>query len=174
MGRIVGLVALLVIALPPISFAERKDAAPPTSLAEDAASLGEKGGQPKGTDPPDPRRGWVSEKKVTVTFGAGMKLEPKLQMWLFPEKEKPTGALSLGLDHGDSRNWTSQAHAYAFELVEKGGKRYIKITARGEAIATLEYLRKADKLILRGAVTEWAGPVKADFTKGITFKRAGK
>jgi hypothetical protein len=61
--------------------------------------------------------------EVTVTH-MGEKSKGRLQMWFSPDKAQATGGLVLGFGSGTGR----VAASNGFELVEKDGKCYLKIT----------------------------------------------
>jgi hypothetical protein len=160
MRRINTMVALALILGPMASFAEDKPA--PRSLAEEAAYLSEKSG----------KLGWVSEE-VTVSMDGGRKgAKGKLLMRFQADKGKPAGGLLLGVDY--TYGSTAVGKPVKFELVEKDGKRSIRIID-GTETKTLEYSVDADKLTVKGGVIRksWEG-WDVDLTKPTSFKAAAK
>src|SRR5262245_13913670 len=160
MRRINTILVLALISCPLASFAEDKKE--PRSLATEAGYLAEKSG----------KNGWVSEE-VTVTMDGGRKgARGKLLMRFEADKDKPTGRVLLGIDYTyGSRN---AGRRVQFELVERDGKRSIKILD-GKETSALEYAIDADKLTVKGGVIRksWLG-WDVDLTKATSFKAGGK
>jgi hypothetical protein len=155
------------------------------SLATDAAYLAEKGGKIT----------WFSTK-ISVSVDDGKKKTTgKLLMVFSPSKDKPTGTLIWGVIVHDKSGADESGVSVTckFDLVEKDGKRYIKIIdmsgeevvekdkkvlIKKEKVLTLEYVIKSDELIIKGGV---GGVVRlafpgwyVDLTDPITFRAGGK
>jgi hypothetical protein len=101
----------------------------------------------------------------------------KLRIQFTADKGKPTGRLRLFVEFGTSAAGSTRK---SFELVEKNGKRYVKIMkpnhdprhdSASEVIGTVEYSIKSGDLTLMGEVSraDWAG-WNEDLTQGVTFK----
>jgi hypothetical protein len=159
MRRINTILVLALISCP-ISFAEDKKE--PRSLADEAAYLAEKSG----------KNGWVSGE-VTVSMDGGRKgAKGKLLMRFEADEGKPTGCLLLGIDYTFGSR--APGRRVQFELVERDGKRSIRIIDGSETSA-LEYALDADKLTVKGGVIRkiWLG-WDVDLTKATSFKAGGK
>jgi hypothetical protein len=156
MSRIIKLVALALIAFPGSSSAQDKKE--PRSLADEAAYLAEKSRS----------SGWQSGE-VTVTMDEGKKKSTgKLSMLFEPEKDKPSGSVRLIITHRVLFGGSRVASDAKFELVEKDGKRSLKLI-QGKKTTTLEYTIEAGELKIKGDTVSWAG-WDADLSKGVTFQ----
>jgi hypothetical protein len=171
MRRFKAFVVLAVLFGPMPSGAQDKKE--PRSLVDEAAYLKEKSGE----------NGWVSEE-VTVSMNDGkIKNKGKLKLVFGQEKDKPSGGVSLRIAFTGGAQVASGAEH--FELVEKDGTRRLQISQLKfskenrfvpdpETTRTLEYSIAAGRLTVTGGVfRKWVG-FDVDFTKGITFKEAGK
>ncbi len=144
MRAIHAILVLTVISTPNWCFAGDKKE--PRSLAEDAAFLTDKGG----------KKGWVADG-LEVTTPNGKEGLARLEMHLTAEKAKPAGKLKLVSAVSTTPN-LSHSEDLRFELVEKDGKRYIKImNPLGSKdpqlwadLGTLEYSLKGTDLTLKG------------------------
>jgi hypothetical protein len=160
MRRITTILGLALISFPISSFAEDKKG--PRPLAAEAASLAEKSG----------KNGWVSEE-VTVSMDGGRKAaKGRLLMRFEADKGKPTGSVLLGIDY--TYGSRDAGRRVRFELVEREGKRSIKIIDE-RRITALEYTIDAEKLTVKGGVVRktWLG-WDVDLTKATSFKAGGK
>jgi hypothetical protein len=91
----------------------------PRSLAEDAQLLAEKGG-----------KRWISQEKVT-RIRDGVEQKFTLVIRLEPENGKPSGKVVLGV-HVELKGGSGAGFdvTESFELVEKYGRRIIKVTSK--------------------------------------------
>jgi hypothetical protein len=137
------------------------------SLVADAAYLAQKGG----------KNDWVSKEISVSTDDGKKKTSGNLLMVFSPSKDKPTGTIIWGVIIPDK---SAVSVTRKFDLVEKDGKRYIKIIDMKEekVVATLEYVIKSDELTIKGGV---GGVVRlafpgwyVDLTDPITFRAGGK
>ncbi len=89
------------------------------------------------------------------------------------EKGKTTGWVNMGIDGGRDFGRMQVASAASrapnLELVEKDGKRFMKITLR-DKVSRLEYSIRGDELIVKGGtVSDWAG-YDVDLRQATSFK----
>jgi hypothetical protein len=153
--------SLCLIALAPLSIAEDKKDPAPRSLTEEAAYLTDKSG----------KSGWISAE-VTLTAADGKRtVKAQLTIAFFAAKQKPSGPVMLG--------WKSDTIGVGrlggqdFELVEKEGKRSIKVKNRfsGKEFFSLDYSVASDILTLKGGkIYIWVPEYTVDLTKTTTFK----
>ncbi len=160
MRRLIKLVALTAIILPALSVAQDKQEPTPRSLAEEAAYLTEKGGKP----------GWVSEEVALTRDGGKESFKGQLTIAFAARKATPTGLITLGWRSGKMNGAVGNVW---FEVVEKGGKRFIHVkdvTGR-EVVLALEYSVAYDVLTVKGAINKaWTATFDEDRPKAIAFR----
>jgi hypothetical protein len=155
--------AVLVLILMSSSFSSfAGDKKQPRSLAADAVILNENG-----------PLGWVSGV-VTVSMDDGKKkANGKLFTRFSLDEGKASGNLKLEFHDGKGM---FVGPALRYELMEKDGKRFIKISEQGgkkepKVRAIVEYSLKSDELTIKGGLIPAAwGFWDVDLTKGVLFK----
>jgi len=160
MRRINTILVLALISCPISSFAEDKKE--PRSLSAEAAYLAEKGG----------KNGWVSEEVTLSKDDGKQRAKARLLTRFEADEGRATGCLLLAIDY--TYGSRDPGRRVQFELVEKDGKRSIRIID-GRETSVLEYAIDADKLTLKGGVIRktWLG-WDVDFTKATSFKTGEK
>jgi hypothetical protein len=156
MRRINATLVLALLFCPVASVAQDKKET--RSLAADAAYLAEKGG----------KHGWLSEKVAVSFMGGEESPEWRVRMDFGADKGKPSGKVVLALLADDmvAMNADFIVTKVPFELVEKDGKRFIKIERRG----LLEYEIKSDGFTVKGERHELWLDWKVNLTKPAAFK----
>ncbi len=160
MRWLIHLLPLTLIALPALSVAQDRKEPGPRSLVDEAAYLTEKSG----------KSGWVSEEVLLTRDEGKEKAKGQLAITFAATKGRPSGLVTLRWRLG---KMNGAVGGVGFELVEKGGKRFIKINdASGrQPVLVLEYSLAADVLTIQGATNKaWTGIFDDDVTRAAVFK----
>jgi hypothetical protein len=152
MRRINSLVILALICC--FSSSVAQDKKEPRSLAADAAFLAEKGG----------KNGWGS-KNVELKFLGDKKSPGRVLMQFKADKDKLSGKVRLAL-HYDDMAIALIAITHPFELIEKDGKRFVKLGRHGP----LEIQFKADSFEVKGGQHDFWPGWEVNLSKPTTFK----
>jgi hypothetical protein len=136
----------------------------PRSLADEAAYLTAKSG----------KSGWVSEEVILIRDGGKVKAKAHLTMTFAAAKGEASGPVMFGWRSQDIGN--GMAGGEDFELVEKDGKRSIKIKNRfsRKVLFVLDYSSTSDKLTVKDGMLKagvWgAYDYAVDLTKATAFR----
>ncbi|HVS38618.1 MAG TPA: hypothetical protein VMS17_23885 [Gemmataceae bacterium] len=155
MRRISPILVLALACCPMLSFADDKKET--RSLTDEAAYLAANNG----------KDGWASDEVEVSRNDGSQKAKVILRMVFKTDKDKPTGELRLGMALPNGADVLGVGPT--FELVEKDGKRSIRISF-GNSTNVVDYTLDGDKLTVKGGVIHrWAG-WDVDLTNATAFK----